>query len=93
MEQFFTWATLGTYAGATMATALITQIIKEIGPIGRLPTRLVSYAVALLVLVAAVLFSGKATIGSIALCFLNAAVVALASNGAFDALTKKRGSQ
>lgn len=93
MEQFFTWAILGTYAGATMATALITQMIKGVGPIDRLPTRLVSYAVALLVLIAAAAFSGKATIGSIGLCFFNAAVVALASNGAFDALTKKKGSR
>ena len=29
MQEFFTWAMLGTYAGAVLATTLITQLLKE----------------------------------------------------------------
>lgn len=88
MEQFFTWTTLGTYAGATMATAIITELTKLIPGIKRLHTRLVSYIVALLVLVVATLFGGEATVASVSLCLVNAVVVALAANGGYDAIAK-----
>ena len=35
MESFFTWAMLGTYAGAVLATSLITQFFKGMGFIAR----------------------------------------------------------
>ncbi len=50
MNEFFTWTMLATYAGATLVTTLITQLIKGIGFIDRIPTRLTAYAVALVVL-------------------------------------------
>lgn len=30
-NEFFTWAVLLTYAGATLATSLVTQLIKGVG--------------------------------------------------------------
>ena len=48
MEEFFTWSALGTYAGATLAVTLITQLVKGIGWIERIPTRITSYVVALI---------------------------------------------
>lgn len=88
MEQFFTWATLGTYAGATMATAIITELTKLIPGIKRLHTRLVSYIVALIVLVVATVFGGDVSAASVSLCLVNAVVVALAANGGYDAIAK-----
>ena len=88
MEQFFTWTTLATYAGATLATALITELTKLIPGIKTLHTRLVSYVVALLVLVIATVFGGEPTLANLALCAVNAVVVALASNGGYDAMAK-----
>lgn len=89
MNEFFTWETLVTYAGATAATALITQIFKGVGFIEKIPTRLFSYAIALIVLLGATFFTSGLTWQSAALCVINAVVVSLASNGAFDALAKK----
>ena len=90
MNEFFTWAVLLTYAGATLATSLITQLIKGLGFIDKIPTRITSYAIALVVLLAATFFTGGLTLESGVLCIVNAVVVSLASNGAFDAVTAKK---
>ena len=90
MQEFFTWTMLATYAGASLATTLITQLIKGIGFIDRIPMRLTAYAVALVVLVVATIFAGEVTVSSIALCVVNAVVVALAANGGYDAVSGKK---
>ena len=89
-NEFFTWAVLLTYAGATLATSLVTQLIKGVGFIDKIPTRITSYAIALVVLLAATFFTGGLTLESGVLCVVNAVVVSLASNGAFDAVTAKK---
>lgn len=79
---------LGTYAGAVLATTLITQLLKGVSFIDKLPTRIFSYIVALIVLLAAMFVTGNADAPNAALCLINAVVVSLASNGAFDAVAK-----
>ena len=88
MNEFFTWAVLLTYAGATLATSLITQLIKGLGFIDKIPTRITSYAIALVVLLAATFFTGDLTLEAGALCVINAVVVSLAANGAYDAVAR-----
>jgi hypothetical protein len=83
MNDFFTWTMLATYAGATLGTTLLTQLLKSI-PI---PTRLLAYIVALVLLLVANFFTGGLTVESGVLCLINAGVVTLASNGAFDAVS------
>ena len=90
MNEFFTWTTLATYAGATLATSLITQLIKGVGFIDKIPTRITSYAIALVVLLAATFFTGGLTLEAGALCVINAVVVSLAANGAYDAVARKK---
>ena len=90
MNEFFTWSTLMTYAGATLATTLVTQLLKGIGFIDRIPTRIFSYVVALIILLAATFFTGALTWNAAALCVVNAVVVSLAANGAFDAVAKDK---
>ena len=90
MNEFFTWTTLATYAGATLATSLITQLIKGLGFIDKIPTRITSYAIALVVLLAATFFTGGLTLEAGALCVINAVVVSLAANGAYDAVARKK---
>ena len=90
MNEFFTWTTLATYAGATLATSLITQLIKGVGFIDKIPTRITSYAIALVVLLAATFFTGGLTLEAGALCVINAVVVSLAANGAYDAVTRNK---
>lgn len=84
MQEFFTWAMLGTYTGAVLATTLITQLIKEW--LKSVPTRIVSYVIALVVLLAAAAFNNALTLADGALCLFNAVIVSLAANGGFEAL-------
>ena len=90
MNDFFTWAILATYAGATLATTLVTQLLKGIGFIDRIPTRIFSYIVALIILRMATFFTGALTWDAAALCVVNAVVVSLAANGAFDAVNSNK---
>ena len=48
--EFFEWSYLGTYAGAMLATAVLTQLTKELKGISRIPTQLWSYVLALVTL-------------------------------------------
>ena len=89
-NEFFTWAALLTYAGATLATSLVTQLIKGLGFIDKIPTRITSYAIALVVLLAATFFTGGLTLEAGALCVINAVVVSLAANGAYDAVVRNK---
>ncbi len=91
MEEFFTWSMLATYSGATLATALITQLLKGISFIDKLPTRIFSYLVAFLLMLLGTAFTTGLTLNSGLLCLVNAVVVSLASNGAFDAVQLARG--
>lgn len=85
MNDFLTWAFLGTFAGAVLITSLITQLVKGVSRIDRIPTQLVSWAVAAVVL----LVSTAAAGGLVqpwetwAIIPLNAAVVSLGANGAY----------
>lgn len=89
MNEFFTWEMLGTYAGATLATALITELVKNLGVLKQVPTRLVSFVLAVLLLIAAAGFAGTLTLSAVILAIINGAVVSLAANGAFDMLKKQ----
>lgn len=90
MNEFFTWATLGTYAGATLATALFTEFFKGAGIIKQIPTRLFAYIVALVVLVGANIITGTLTFETGSLAAINAVVVALAASGGYDAVMTDR---
>ena len=90
MQEFFTWAMLGTYAGAVLGTTLITQLFKGVGFIAKIPTRIFSYAVALIVLLLGSYFTGNLTLADGALCLVNAVIVSLAANGGLDAAAGKK---
>ena len=92
MEEFFTWGMLATYSGATLATTLITQLLKGMSFVSKLPTRVFSYLVAFVLLLLGTAFTTGLTVESGTLCLVNAVVVSLASNGAFDAVTLMRGT-
>ena len=84
MNEFFTWGLLSSYSGAILAVTLITQFVKGIGFIDRIPTRFVSWIVAVVVLILAQLFTAQLTVSSAVLTLLNAVVVSLAANGTYD---------
>ncbi|MDR2558687.1 MAG: hypothetical protein LBC86_03970 [Oscillospiraceae bacterium] len=87
MGEFFTWAILATFAGASAATAVITQTIKRV--LSKVPTQLVSYAVAVIILLLATAATGTAEDWTgWAIIPLNAIIVSAAANGAYSAATR-----
>lgn len=86
MNEFVTWEFLATFAGATMITALITQAIKN--KLNKIPTQLMSYIIAVVVLLLANFFTVGLTVSSAILLLFNALGVSLASNGGYQAVTK-----
>lgn len=89
--EFFTWSSLATYGGAMVAVMLIVQFTKGFPGIGKLPTRLWAYIVALVVLIVSTLFTETVfSVKAVLLCFINAAVVAAAAIGSYDTMTNTK---
>ena len=86
--EFVTWTGLATYSGALAMVMLIVQLTKGISFIDKIPTQLWSYIVSLVVLYAANFFTTQLTAGNAVLILFNAAIVALASNGGYDAVKR-----
>ena len=91
MNELFTWEILGTYAGCTAAVGIITQVIKTVPGIVKIPTQIVSYAIAISVMLFASAFTVGLTADVVALTVFNAAVVSLAANGVHTAAVKIAG--
>lgn len=89
LENFVTWEILATYGGSLLMVSLLTQALK--GYFKNVPTQLLSYALALLVLYPALYFTGQLDASGAVLALFNAAVVSLASNGAFAAIQRTTG--
>ena len=89
--ELFNWSLLGSYAGATLAVAVLTQITKGIPIIKRIPTQLWCYALALVTLLAAAVFGSGLTPQGAALALINAALVSLSANGGYAAVTRLKG--
>ena len=87
---FFDWSALGTLTGAVLAVVVLTQITKAIPGIVKIPTQIWSYVLAAVILILAQIFGETAvTANGVVLALLNAAVVSLAANGGYEALTRK----
>ena len=92
MDSFFDWTMLGSFAGAAAATGLVTQAVK--GIFQKIPTQLVSYVIAVVILGLAPAATGAVSDWTgWALVPLNAVVVSLASNGGFDIIKRVQKSK
>jgi hypothetical protein len=87
MEDFFTWATLATMAGCSLATTIITQFIKDVPAFKQIPTQFTSYFVSLVLMFGAVYFTGNLTAAQAAIIPVNAILTSLSSNGAYVLLS------
>lgn len=85
-ENFVDWTILASYGGSVIATGLLTQLVKNSGKLKDIPTRWVSYVIALVVLLLATHFTAGLTVSSAVLTLFNAAIVSLAANGGYDAI-------
>lgn len=86
--EFITWTELATYSGALAMVLIITQLTKEIKIIKSIPTQLWSYIVSLIILYPAHFFIGQLNASNAVLILFHGAIVALAANGGFEALSK-----
>lgn len=81
----FSWEQLATIAGATLATLLIVQLLKlPIDKVWKIPTRLVAYVIALIIMILATHFTAGLTWGNAILAAVNAVIVALAAMGSYE---------
>lgn len=87
MTEFFTWAMLGTFAGCALGTGILTQFLKN--TFSKVPTQIVSYLIAVVLLGAAGAFTGTLTgAAEIAMVPLNAILVSIAANGGYSAIER-----
>lgn len=81
----FSWEQLATIAGATTATLLIVQLLKlPLDKVWKIPTRLVAYVIALIIMLVATGFTVGLTPSNAGLAAINAVIVALAAMGAYE---------
>lgn len=93
MNSFFDWTTLATFAGCVTATGVIVQFIKNTDLLKKIPTQIVSFAISLILLVAATYFTGGLSAATVAIIPFNAIAISAASNGAYVALEKVTAAQ
>lgn len=81
-NTFFTWNMLGTLAGASAATGLITAFLDMFFNKGkRIPTQIIAYCTAFAILLLSLVFTGKFSANTSVLCIFNALVVSSATSG------------
>ena len=81
----FTWEQLVTIAGATLATLLIVQLLKlPLDKVWKIPTRIIVYVIALIIMLVATYFTTGLTWSSAGLTAVNAVIVALAAMGSYE---------
>ena len=81
----FSWEQLATIAGATTATLLIVQLLKlPLDKVWKIPTRIVAYVIALVLMIVATAFTVGLTWSNAGLAAVNAVIVALAAMGAYE---------
>lgn len=91
MNEFVTWTNLATYGGALAMVLVLTQLTKGLPGVSKIPTQLWSYILSLAVLLAATYFTGALTASTASLTVFNAAVISLAANGGYEAVTRVTG--
>lgn len=81
----FSWEQLATIAGATLATLLIVELLKlPFDRVWKIPTRIIVYVIALIVLILATYFTQGLTPNTALLTAINAIIVALSAMGAYE---------
>lgn len=87
----FTWEYLVTVAGASAFTLLVVQFLKlPLDKVWKIPTRLLVYVIALLVMVVATVFTTGLTWQNALLAFCNAFIAALTAMGAYEMTFAKK---
>lgn len=85
-----TWEQIATIAGATLATLLIVELLKlPLDRVWKIPTRIVVYFIALILMLTATYFTTGLTFSTGLLTAINAAIVSLAAMGTYEVTFRK----
>ena len=84
MNDFFTWEILMSYSGCMLGTTLLTQFVKNFGFLKNIENQIISFIIALIIMIVGALATGTFTVNAIGLDIVNAVVISLASNGLYD---------
>ncbi len=86
----FSWEQLATIAGATLATMLIVQLLKlPIDKVWKIPTRIIVYVIALIILTVATHFTVGLSWEKFGLAAVNSFIVALTAMGGYEVTLAK----
>jgi len=85
-DSFLSWPTLATFSGAVAAVVFLVQFLKvPLDKLKKVPTRIVVYVVSFTVLLVAKLFTEpQFTVETVALCLVNAVLVALSAMSLYE---------
>ena len=90
MDKFFTYEMLMTYATCVTAVFGTTQFIKEIPGIKKIPTKYVSFLVAIIIVILSNIATGQFKVSNILLYILSSVFISMNSNGIYDFDTKSK---
>lgn len=90
MDKFFTYEMLMTYATCVTAVFGVTQFIKEIPGIKKIPTKYVSFLVAIIIVTLSNIATGQFKVSNILLYILSSVFISMNANGIYDFDTKKK---
>lgn len=85
-DNFLSWPTLATISGAAAAVVFLVQLLKvPLDTLKKVPTRIVVYGVSFVVLLVAKIFTEpQFSVETVALCLVNAVLVALAAMSLYE---------
>lgn len=90
--EFIDWSYISTFAGCLAMVMAITEVIKNIGFIKKIPTQITSWVLAFAILIMAQAFTGDISASSAVLALINSVFVSLTANGGYEAITRIFGS-
>lgn len=86
----FTWQYLASIAGAAAFTLLVVQFFKvPLDKVWKIPTRVLAYVIALIVMLVATAFTSGLTLQTALLAAVNALIAALTAMGGYEVTFKK----
>lgn len=86
--EFIDWSYLSTFAGCLVIVLAVTEVIKNFVFIKKIPTQIVSWALAFAVIVLSNVFTDGVTVSEIVLAAFNSVFISLAANGGYDAIKR-----
>lgn len=89
MDKFFTYEMLLTYATCVTAVFGVTQFIKELPLIKKIPTKYVSFLVAVIIVTLTNIATNQFKASNILLYILSSVFISMNANGIYDFDVKK----